>query len=146
MGKLPKDVLDHMVRDLEGNDDGPLVKELKERHEGIIAKVREKAVFRYHSGDESISLNGEHLVKGVPAKILRSLLSAHQREGRCEFEYREFKWDFEISAGQKNANFEVRFYRLVVKLEEKCPSIAITKVVRGRFELKSSCMITLEEQ
>jgi hypothetical protein len=74
---------------------------------------------RPERGDESIVLNGEHLTKGVPAKILRSVLAAYTREGRTVFEYRDFKRDFDISLGQKNSNFEIRFYRLMEKLAER---------------------------
>jgi adenylate cyclase len=85
--------------------------------------------------DESITLNGQHFTKNVPAKILKYLLDSHLREGKSEFEYRELKRLFEISQGQKNSNFEVRFYRLVERLKEECPSVCVEKTGRGRFSL-----------
>jgi hypothetical protein len=145
MGSRSGDVLDHMVLDLDDTEDVPLIKSMRPRHEALLGKLRERLTFRYHPEDESITLNGEHLVKGIPAKILRNLLAIHIREGRCEFEYREFKRDFEISLGQKNSNFEVRFYRLMERLEEKCPSMTIGKSGRGRFVLKAECEVALED-
>ncbi|MDQ3002056.1 MAG: hypothetical protein M3Y08_12455 [Fibrobacterota bacterium] len=40
-------------------------------------------------------------------------------EGKCESEYRDLKRKFEITLVQKNSNFEVRFYRLVDKLDSE---------------------------
>jgi hypothetical protein len=138
------EVLKHMVLDLE-DDDASLAKKLESRHFALLSKVQEVAAFKYFPEDESITLNGEHLVKGVSAKILRTLLAAYLSDGRCDFEYREFKRDFEISMGQKNSNFEVRFYRLVERLKEKCPTLVIQKSGRGRFRLDVDCAVALEE-
>jgi hypothetical protein len=139
-----RDVLTTMVFDLE-EDQPPLAKRLQARHEALLTKLQKKVLFKYFPDDESITLNGEHFMKGISAKILKSLITAYIKDGRCEFEYREFKRDFEISLGQKNANFEVRFYRLVEKLKEECPSIAIKKIGRGRFTLKVSSKVSYEE-
>jgi hypothetical protein len=62
-------------------------------------------------------------------------LAAHQKDGKAEFEYRELKRQFEISLGQKNANFEVRFARLSEKLKSECPTVAVEKTGRGKFAL-----------
>jgi hypothetical protein len=67
------------------------------------------------------------------------------REGRTVFEYRDFKRDFEISLGQKNANFEIRFYRLMEKLAGKDCGVRIEKGERGRFTLAAGCKVILEE-
>lgn len=45
----------------------------------------------------------------------------------------------------KNSNFEVRFYRLIEKFEEKCPDFKIVKSDRGRFSEESGCKILLED-
>lgn len=145
--KIPnqeRKLLDHMITDaaLEGDLFGP---DVADRHAALCAWLRRTLEFIYFAGDESISVNGVHLTKGVPAKILRNIIAARVRQGRKEFEYRDFKRDFEISAGQKNANFEVRFYRLMKKLEEAAPSIAIVKSGRGRFTLESKSVLELKE-
>jgi hypothetical protein len=137
-------VLQHMLKDTMLEDE-LFSAEVCRSHDDLMKSLEKVSAFIYYPADESITLNGEHLVKGVPAKILRSLITAYLKDGRCEFEYREFKRDFEISLGQKNSNFEVRFYRLVEKLEEKCPSIVIEKIGRGRFLLKVTSKLTLED-
>ena len=55
------------------------------------------------------------------------------------------KGDFEISLEQKNTNFEVRFYRLVEKVAEKCPQLKIDRLDRGRFSVDTECKIILNE-
>lgn len=134
-------LIQHLVTDslLEEDLFSP---EIRRRHLEMIKSLEKRLVFEYWDRDESITLNGEHLTKGVPAKILRHILLA-VREGRSEFEYREFKRDFEISMGQKNSNFEVRFYRLIEKLEEKCAELRIERAERGRFNVRIACPMEL---
>jgi hypothetical protein len=127
-----------------GDEEGPLARAVIGKHESALALTREKVRLTWHPGDETLACNGETLVKGVPAKILKSMVQAYISEGRVSFEYREFKRDFDISLGQKNSNFEVRFYRLIERLQEKCPSLAIAKAGRGRFELHVGCELSLE--
>jgi len=138
-------LLKHMLRDTVEEDE-LFPPEVIRKHEELIRSLEKKTVFTYHPEDESIALNGEYLTKGMPAKILRSILAAHAREGRTVFEYRDFKRDFEISLGQKNSNFEIRFYRLMEKLAEKDCGLHIEKGERGRFSLVTSgCKVILEE-
>jgi hypothetical protein len=136
-------VLAHIVEDLE-DEEIPLAHAVRGRHEAALASARETVRLVWHPEDESVSCNGETLVKGVPAKILKALVQIYLGEGRHSFEYREFKRDFEISLGQKNSNFEVRLYRLIERLQEKCPALSIVKVGRGRFELRTRCKLEFE--
>lgn len=66
---------------------------------------------------------------------MKHLFEAHVHESKCDFEYRDLKRIFEITQGQKNSNFEVRFYRLVDKLNRECPGVRIEKTGRGQFRL-----------
>jgi hypothetical protein len=119
--------------------------ELERKHRELLATLAIHSDFVYHADDESMSLNGRHFVKGIPAKILRNLLQAYLQAGKLEFEYRDFKRDFEISLGQKNSNFEVRFYRLVDKLAEQGACLRILKTGRGTFALKVDGEVTFVE-
>lgn len=145
--KIPnkeRKLLDHLITDaaLEGDLFDP---EIGRRHDALCLRLKRVVEFTFFAGDESISINGVHLTKGVPAKILRNILAAYVRNGRRDFEYRDFKRDFDISSGQKNSNFEVRFYRLMKKLEEAAPSISIVKSGRGRFTLESKATVEFME-
>jgi len=137
-------LFDHLIKDIEREE---LVQKdaLESRHQAMLAYAAGKASFVYHATDESITLNGEHFTKNVPAKILKYLLETHQREGKAEFEYRELKRQFEISLGQKNANFEVRFTRLAEKLKSECPTVAVEKTGRGKFALIVSGVLEYAE-
>lgn len=145
--KIPnreRKMLEHLIQDaaLEGDQFGP---EISQRHEALRARLKRTLAFAYYPADESISVNGVHLTRGVSAKILRNIISGFVRDGRREFAYRDFKRDFEISAGQKNSNFEVRFYRLMKKLEEAAPAISIEKSGRGRFRLEARADLEFRE-
>lgn len=108
---------------------------LMSKHRDLLASFAGPSAFVYHTSDESLTLNGSYFTKGIPAKIMKSLMESYTSIGKQDFEYREFKRDFEISMGQKNANFEVRFYRLVDKLKADSQGVRIEKTGRGRFRL-----------
>lgn len=50
----------------------------------------------YYTDFDSISVNGKYVMRNVPAKILRNILSEYTTTGREEFENREFKRDTSI--------------------------------------------------
>jgi hypothetical protein len=142
---LKKDVLGTIVSDLIREED---VQDdvLEAKHRDLLASLTSGFKYRYFPADESLTLNESHFTKGIPAKILRFLLEAYLNDGKSEFEYREPKRLFEISLGQKNSNFEVRFYRLVEKLESGTAGLRIEKTGRGKFRLVVSGRLQLESQ
>lgn len=143
IGRKEKKFLEPMLHDalIEG---ALFSSEVGERHARLVASLRKRAVFAFQEADESMDLNGVHLIKGIPAKILKLILMAYVRDGRTEFEYREFKRAEQISLGQKNSNFEVRFYRLISVLSERCPEVRIHKLDRGRFAFIANCPVELK--
>jgi hypothetical protein len=120
-------------------------KEAKQCHEQLLEAVSFKAAFVYHTADGSISLNGEHFVKNVPAKILRKMLLSHTATGRTVFSHREFAMDRSITNDPKAPNIIVRLRRLSKTLDERFPKITITKASRGKIALQSSCKIEFSE-
>lgn len=108
------------------------------------ASIRESYVFRYFQADESLALNGTTFVKGVSAKILKYLLEAFLDEGRSSFEYKELKRQFNITLGQKNSNFEIRFYRLVDNLEIESSGLRIERTGRGKFRMVTKGSVRFE--
>jgi hypothetical protein len=129
-----KAILSSFIGDIE-REENLQDKELEKAHQAVLNLSAGRAEFTYHEADESITLSGQHFTKGVPAKILKFLLESHVSQGKSEFEYRELKRLFEITQGQKNSNFEVRFYRLIEKLESETAGLRIEKTGRGRFRL-----------
>jgi hypothetical protein len=140
---LEKDLLRNIVSDLVREDEMNM-DELEAKHLALLASLRESYVFRYHQNDESMTLNGSGFIKGIPAKILKYLLEAYQAEGRCGFEYKELKRRFDITLGQKNSNFEIRFYRLMEKLGNESPGFRIERTGRGKFQVIAKASVRIE--
>ncbi len=139
---IPKKMLRHFIDDGLTEDEISDT-ELETRHKDLLKASAPEAIFQYDNQNEIMLLNGEQFVKGIAAKILKQLLENHLKDGQTEFEYKDFKRRFEISLGQKNSNFEVRFYRLSEKFEKRFPTIRLNKLGRGRFILQLACNIKL---
>ena len=136
---LLKNIVSDLVREDEFNMDN-----LESKHLALLASLRESYAFRYFRSDESMILNDTKFIKGISAKILRYLLEAYLDQGRDSFEYKELKRQFEITLGQKNSNFEIRFYRLVEKLESDSPGFRIERTGRGRFRVVAKSALRFE--
>lgn len=119
---------------------------LKEKHDLLILKALRKLDVVYDCQNESISINGIHFISGVPAKILKKILSIHCRTKRVEFQYREFTKDPFIVYDPLNPNFVVRLNRLAKALENECPEVQIQRIAPGRLKLEILCPIRYSEK
>ena len=54
---------------------------------------RTRCEVTYHQGDECITIDGEYLIRSLPAKIFWKLLTVHRQSGRAEFTNRELRLD-----------------------------------------------------
>lgn len=139
-----KNLLASLVADA-GREVDLFESELEKKHLAGMARMEARSTFVYYPADQSLSLNGKHFLKNVPAKILNKILMAYTREGKQEFEYRDFKRDFDISFGRKNSNFEIRFYRLLEKLEQEKTGIRIRKLSPGSFAVETDVVLEYRE-
>ncbi|NLL14092.1 MAG: hypothetical protein GX267_11870 [Fibrobacter sp.] len=119
---------------------------LKEKHDLLVLKALRKLEVVYDCQNESISINGVHFISGVPAKILKKLLSMYCRTKRVEFQYREFTKDPFIVNDPLNPNFVVRLNRLTKALENGYPELQIQRIAPGRLRLEVSCPIKYYEK
>jgi adenylate cyclase len=99
---------------------------------------------RYYEADDSVFVDGEYLIRGLPGKILWLLLGLRQKEGRTTFLNRELRLHPFLKMPAINDNLATRLLMLQRRLDDKQLPIQLHREERGRLRLACDMNITLE--
>lgn len=104
----------------------------------------EARIVRYYSADDSIFIDHDYVIKGLPGRILWRLLCEHAA-GRETFSNRELRVDPALKLSVIRDNLESRLILLRNRLDEKACGIRLAKRGRGLFAVEVSCTLELVE-
>jgi adenylate cyclase len=100
------------------------------------AKVGGATTVTYYQADDSVFVDDEYVVKGVPGRILWKLLGEHAAAGRTAFTNRELRLDERLGLPAGNDNLEARLLVLRKRLNVIDCGIGLERVGRGQLELR----------
>ncbi|AKU99606.1 Adenylate cyclase [Labilithrix luteola] len=110
------------------------------KSEGSFAPIK----IRYYPADDSVLIDGDYLIKGLPGRILFRVLSLRQAEGRSTFLNRELRLDPFLRLPAFKDNLETRLLMLQRRLEEKGSTIRLSREQRGRLHVVCEGDVVLE--
>jgi adenylate cyclase len=100
---------------------------------------------RHFAENDSIFIDDDYLIKGVPGAILWALLTDYARLGRTAFSNRELRLDARLRLPEINDNLEARLVLLKRRLIDRNVPIRLVRTGRGRFGLSVAGAVELEE-
>ena len=109
------------------------------------ASRRARLEVNYYKSEECILVDGEYLVRSLPASILWNILQEHRGSGCIEFTNRRLRLNKTLNLPAIKDNLESRLILLRRRLEERCPEIRIAQSGRGRFRLELQTEVALVE-
>lgn len=102
-------------------------------------------VVRHYTENDSVFLGDDYLIKGVAGAIFWALVTDYVGERRSVFSNRELRLDPRIRLPDISDNLEARLVLLRRRLAERNACVRIEKTGRGRFRLRLSRPLELEE-
>lgn len=99
----------------------------------------------YYQADDSVFVDDEYVIKGVPGRILWKLVNQFAASGRTAFSNRELRLDESLGLPAGNDNLEARLLVLRKRLAAAGCGIELERVGRGRLELRPARPLRLRE-
>ena len=99
---------------------------------------------RCYAADGSVFVDGDYLIRGVAGRVLRAVLTHHDRDGRTEFTNKELRLDRSLELPSFRDNLDSRLLLLKRRLEERDSPMHIVKTGRGRFRIELDTAVALE--
>lgn len=90
----------------------------------------------HHAYDDSVFIDNEYLIKGVPGRLLMHMLEVFLQTGRSDFTNREIRAEEALRLPELKDNLETRLLLLRRRLEEKRAPIRLLRPARGRIRLE----------
>jgi adenylate cyclase len=108
------------------------------------SSVGKQVLVQRYAYDDSLFIDNDYVIKGVPGRILWRMLQIHQAEGRTEFTNREFRLDASLKLPEFKDNLETRLLLLSRRMAEKEFPIRIQREGRGRVTLQVEGVMLLK--
>jgi adenylate cyclase len=110
------------------------------------AARRKKRTLTYYRKDEAIFVDGEYLIRNIPARILWKLLDESQRTGRTEFTNREVSLDESLGLPPVERQLREPADPASPSSAGEVPHVQIVPTGRGRFALQTEAAIEMIER
>jgi hypothetical protein len=116
-----------------------------DEHAPVTPPQGEPLAVAYYQADDSVFVDDDYVVKGVPGRILWKLLREYEAGGRTSFTNRALRLDEDLGLPPGNNNLEARLLVLRKRLAALECGITLDRVDRGRLSLGVSGPLTLAE-
>ena len=113
-------------------------------HPRIANQAGPCSLIKHYKSDDSVFVDDAYLVKGMPGRILRKIVSSYLFNGRSEFTNKEIRLDSSLQLPDFKDNLETRLILLRRRIEERCDFLQIVPTGRGRFRFDVKRRLKLE--